>query len=74
MGALHLEVEPKVYQPNTHEAYFFDLARPDSNGEYPVMRDDLISGGAEMYGSNFADFLERLLDEHPLWAIRTALR
>lgn len=30
------------------------------------MRDDLISGGAEMYGSNFADFLELLLDEHPL--------
>lgn len=57
-----------VFQPNTEETYYFDTAHPSPDGEYPVMRDDYLGGESEVYAATFAEFLERLIDEHPTGA------
>ena len=52
-----------IFVPDEDELYYFDTAAADPQGEFPIMRYDLINDDSERYAATFAEFLERLIDE-----------
>lgn len=52
-----------LFVPDSDELYFFDTSTRDEQGEFPIMRYDLMNNLIEEYASSFAEFLERLIDE-----------
>lgn len=52
-----------LFVPDEDELYYFDTSTKDDQGEFPVMRYDLMNDLIEEYAPTFADFLERLIDE-----------
>jgi len=53
-----------LFVPDGDELYFFDTSVRDEQGEFPIMRYDLMNDLIDTYASTFATFLERLIDEH----------
>ncbi|SFE69482.1 SMI1-KNR4 cell-wall [Paenibacillus algorifonticola] len=53
-----------IYVPDADEAYFFDMKAWDGQNEGEVMREDYLGGDVEVYAQSFAQFLEKLIDEH----------
>ena len=53
-----------LFVPDSDELYFFETSARDEQGEFPVMRYDLMNDLIDTYASTFAVFLERLIDEH----------
>lgn len=49
--------------PDGDELYFFDTATRNNQGEFPIMRYDLMNDLIDEYAPTFAEFLERLIDE-----------
>lgn len=52
-----------LFVPDSDELYYFDTSAPDVQGEFPVMRYDLMNDLIEEYAPTFAGFLEQLIDE-----------
>lgn len=52
-----------LFVPDSDELYYFDTSAPDEQGEFPVMRYDLMNDLIEEYAPTFAGFLEQLIDE-----------
>lgn len=52
-----------LFVPDSDELYYFDTSSPDEQGEFPVMRYDLMNDLIEEYAPTFAGFLEQLIDE-----------
>lgn len=49
--------------PDGDELYYFDMSSSDEQGEFPIMRYDLMNDLIDTYASTFTEFLERLIDE-----------
>lgn len=52
-----------LFVPDEDELYFFDTSAKDEQGEFPVMRYDLMNDLIEEYAPTFAGFLEQLIDK-----------
>lgn len=53
----------RLFVPDSDELYFFDVSSRDEQDELKVMCFDLANGDVFEYASNFAQFLEQLIDE-----------
>lgn len=51
-----------LFVPDEDELYYFDTSTKNEQGEFPVMRYDLMNDLIEEYAPTFADFLEQLID------------
>ncbi|MCI1773221.1 MAG: hypothetical protein LKI04_04405 [Paenibacillus lautus] len=52
-----------LFVPDEDELYFFDTSAKDEQGEFPVIRYDLMNDLIEEYAPTFAGFLEQLIDK-----------
>ncbi|TVX89874.1 SMI1/KNR4 family protein [Paenibacillus agilis] len=52
-----------LFVPDSDELYYFDTASRDEQGEFPVIRYDLMNDMIDTYALTFAEFLEQLIDE-----------
>ncbi|WLA07622.1 SMI1/KNR4 family protein [Xanthomonas translucens] len=51
------------FLPSLEESFAFDLASYDQ-GEYPVIREDALGGGDQVYAQNFAEFMDKQRAEY----------
>ncbi|WNS42300.1 SMI1/KNR4 family protein [Paenibacillus sp. MMS20-IR301] len=52
-----------LFVPDSDELYYFDTSARNQQGEFPVMRYDLMNDLIDEYAPTFAAFLEQLIDE-----------
>ncbi|MFS0838738.1 SMI1/KNR4 family protein [Paenibacillus sp. 1P03SA] len=52
-----------LFVPDGDELYYFDTSVSDEQGEFPIMRYDLMNDLIDTYALTFAEFLEQLIDE-----------
>ncbi|MGW9124122.1 SMI1/KNR4 family protein [Paenibacillus chitinolyticus] len=52
-----------LFVPDDDELYYFDTSSRNEQGEFPIMRYDLMNDLIETYALTFAEFLEQLIDE-----------
>ncbi|GAB6930844.1 hypothetical protein JCM10914A_48270 [Paenibacillus sp. JCM 10914] len=51
-----------LFVPDEDELYYFDTSSSNEQGEFTVIRYDLMNGIVEEYAPSFAEFLEQLID------------